>query len=43
MIVLGITGAFITIPGIIDFMDAIKIEANMSDSSANDVASGNKF
>lgn len=43
LIVLGITGAFITIPGIVDFMDAIKIETNMNESSANDVASGNNF
>jgi gamma-glutamylcysteine synthetase len=40
LIILGITGAFITIPGIVDFMDAIKIEMNVNESSANDVASG---
>ncbi len=43
LIILGITGAFITIPGIVDFMDAIKIETKMNESSANDVASGNKL
>jgi len=40
LVILGTAGAFITIPGIIDLMDSIKIEMNMSESSANDTASG---
>jgi hypothetical protein len=40
LVILGITGAFITIPGIIDFMDTIKIEMNITENSANDIASG---
>jgi len=40
LIILGITGAFITIPGIVDIIDAIKIEMNVHESSKNDVASG---
>lgn len=40
LIILGITGAFITIPGIIDFMDTIKMDDNINENSANDIASG---
>ena len=48
MIVIGLTicgigGAFVTIPGLVDFMDEIKTEMKMNESSANDVASGKIF
>jgi MFS family permease len=40
LIILGMTGAFITIPGIVDFMDTMKIKMKLDDIAANDVSSG---
>lgn len=40
LVLLGITGAFINLPGIIDFINTIKMEMNMTEISANDIASG---
>ncbi len=40
LVILGLAGAFITIPGIVDLMDSIKTEMNISESSANDISSG---
>ena len=35
------TGACITIPGIIDFMDTMKNKMKIEENAANDMASGN--
>jgi hypothetical protein len=40
LVILGITGAFITIPAIVDFMDVMKNRMCIEDASANDTASG---
>jgi MFS family permease len=40
LIILGMTGACVTIPSLIDFMDTMKIKMNMDENVANDVSSG---
>ncbi len=39
-IILGITGACITVPGIVDFMDSMKNKMGIDEAVANDVAGG---
>lgn len=43
MIIIGLSGAFITIPAIVDFMDTIKADMNISENVANDMAAGKKI
>ncbi len=40
LIIIGISGPLITIPGMIDFMDIIKLDSDINENSANDTASG---
>jgi MFS family permease len=40
LIILGMTGAFITIPGIVDLMNTLKHKLEIEDSVSNDIASG---
>ena len=38
--ILGMTGACITVPGIVDFMDTMKNKMKIDEMAANDVSSG---
>jgi MFS family permease len=39
LIILGMTGACVTVPGIVDFMDTMKNKLDLDDLAANDVSS----
>ncbi len=39
LIILGVTGAFITIPAIVDFMDTLKEKFKIEENAANDMSS----
>jgi len=41
LLINGFSGACILIPVLVDFMETIKMDLKMNDSSANDVSSGN--
>lgn len=40
LIILGMTGACITVPAIVDFMDTMKLKMKIDEVAANDVSSG---